>query len=64
MRKFLQRLFGSTPARPIAPPVDPYSEEYLDLMLEWGTIADIPNLVKCIRSLKAQLREQDKHDFR
>lgn len=32
-----------------------FTEEYLDLMLEWGTIADIPAMVAEIRRLNAEL---------
>lgn len=34
-----------------------YTDEYLDLMLEWGTIADIPGLVEELRRLQAKLVE-------
>lgn len=58
MLAYLKKLFASQAATP--PPLDlqdPATDEYLDLMLEWGTIADIPNLVRGMRKLKDRVRE-------
>lgn len=62
MLKFISKIFKSVP-QPISKPRDPLSEEYLDLMVEWGTIADIPALVRIIRGLKARVAELEaKHE--
>ena len=39
-----------------------YSDEYLDLVLEWGTVADIPDLVRAIAALKQALDDRE-HDI-
>lgn len=40
------------------------TDEYLDLMLEWGTILDIPDLVAEIRRLKAEIQKLESRNER
>lgn len=57
MLAFFKKLFASQAATPPPDVQNPLTEDYLNLMLEWGTIADIPNLVRGIRRLKARIAE-------
>ena len=43
----------------VPPLVNRFTDEYLDLMLEWGTIADIPAMVAEMRRLKQALQKAE-----